>query len=59
VVAKGIRGRGVFREVVSTEFGLRTYSVPAQTGGSAKSKSVPDLPISKLSTMPLAATALA
>jgi len=32
VVAQGIRG--VFREVASTEFGLRTYSVPAQTGGS-------------------------
>ena len=29
---------------------LLSYSVPAQTGGSAKPKSVPDLPISKLST---------
>jgi len=34
--------RGMFREVVSTEFGLRTYSVPAQTGGSTKPKSVPE-----------------
>jgi len=49
---------GVSRGRIYTEFGLRTYidSVPAQTGGSAKPKSVPDLPISKLSTMPLAAS---
>jgi hypothetical protein len=56
VVAQPAQGiRGVFREVVSTEYGLRTYSpivrVPAQTSGSAKQKSVPDLPISKLSTI--------
>ena len=53
--------RGVFREVVCTEFGLRTYSpvglclhhrgMNAQTGGSAKPKSVPDLRTSKLSTI--------